>query len=415
MQIRVDYDVVIIGAGPAGSAAAIAYKRAAPDLRIALVDKSTFPRDKACGDGLGPGVLAVLADLGVSEIVEGERRVASVAIRGPLGTLTRGTFPALDEKAAFGAVMERHRFDGRLHAAAIELGVSDFTGWRFVSSEVRGEGRVVELSRTSESFTMVTSLLVGADGASSRVRESLGAARNTDRHTGIGIRAYASVLTPSGRPLDALFLDYEEQLNPGYGWVFPLRDGRCNIGAFMVVADRKERRLTTANLLGLFIRQLETRGYQISDVASERTYILPYAAGMPKLTHRRAALIGDAASMINPWSGEGIFYGMEAGRILAAETFRHLQPSQENLAPALRRFERRFRKRFSRHLKSCHLAHRVTRSQGVSARILRVADRDPKVFDHLVSLMFGEASVDPRIAVRILLNGAQSTMYQAND
>jgi flavin-dependent dehydrogenase len=173
----------------------------------------------------------------------------------------------------------------------------------------------------------------------------------------------------------------------------------------MVAADRKERRLRTTELLGAFIRQLETRGYRISEVPSERTYILPRAAGMPQLAHTRAALIGDAASMINPWSGEGIFYGMEAGRILATATADHLQLSEEKLDRALQRFERRFRQRFSRPLTSCYVAHRVTRSMGVSAAILRVAERDKKVFDYLASLMFGEASVDPRMILRMLSKG----------
>jgi geranylgeranyl reductase family protein len=405
MQPQVDYDVVIIGAGPAGSAAAIAYKRAAADLRIALVDKSTFPRDKACGDGLGPGVLAVLAELGLSGIVAGERRLTGVEVRGPRGTVVEGTFPVLDEKATFGAVVERRRFDARLQQTAIDLGVTDLSGWRFVASEVRGGARFVDLTRADESSTISTSLVVGADGASSRVRKSLGAPRNKGRHTGVGIRAYATISTPSGRPPDGLLLDYEEQLSPGYGWVFPMHDGRSNIGVFMVATDRKKLEVTTADLLDSYIRHLETSGFTVSDVTSERSYILPYAAGMPTLAHRRAALIGDAASMINPWSGEGIFYGMEAGRILAQETHGHLEASEDTLDGALQRFERRFRKRFSWHLKSCHIAQRVTRSRRVSAGILRIAEQDETVFDYLVSLMFGEAGVEPRMVVRMVRRG----------
>jgi flavin-dependent dehydrogenase len=214
------YDVAIIGAGPAGSAAAIAYKHAEPGLQIALIDKSIFPRDKACGDGLGPGVLAVLAELGMSEIVDGEKRVTDVEVRGPLSTFTRGPLPALESKGPSGVVMERRRFDARLCAAAIEKGADDFTGWRFRGSEVRENGRLVALSSDGGSTTISASLLVGADGASSRVREDLGVERNTDRHTGVGIRAYATVLTPNGRSPDGLVLDVEEHLTPGYGWVF---------------------------------------------------------------------------------------------------------------------------------------------------------------------------------------------------
>jgi len=380
-----DYDVVIVGAGPSGSAAAIAYKQAKPALRVALVDK-------ACGDGLSPGVLGVLEDLGLSAIVDGGNRVTAVQVRGPRGSSVGGAFPAPASKGGFGVVIERRTFDHRLHQAAIEAGVSDFSGWRFVGSDDVGDARIVELSRPGERVRISTSLLVGADGASSRVRNSLGVARNTDRHTGVGIRAYATVLTPAQEPPEALMLDFHEQLNPGYGWVFPLGEGRANIGVFMVVADRKKLGLNTTVLLRSFVDQLELGGYRVSNLTSARTYILPYAPGLPTLAHERAVLIGDAASMINPWSGEGIFYGMEAGRLLAAETAGALRSGEDTaLDTGMQRFEDRFRRRFSQHLKICYLAHRMTRSKRTSAGILRVAKRDRKVFDYLVGVMFGEA------------------------
>jgi geranylgeranyl reductase family protein len=397
-----DYDVAIIGAGPAGSATAIAYKQAAPDLRIALVDKSTFPRDKACGDGLGPGAVRVLAELGVSAILDGQKRVNTVEVRGPVANMAHGALPTLDAKAKSGVVIKRLDFDDRLHAAALALGVDDLTGRRFIGSELRDDRRLVGLSHDGTPSTISVSLLVGADGAASRVRASLGVQRNADRLTGIGIRAYGRVLAPGGQPPDTLLLDYAEHLIPGYGWVFPLGDGSSNVGVFMIVSALKERGLKTRQLLDGFIGHLEARGYRVSDVSSERTYILPHAAGMPKLAHPRAALIGDAASMINPWSGEGIFYGMEAGRILAAATVHGLLGSNGNIAESLRLFERRFRRRFSWHFKSCYLAHRITRSRRMSAGILRVAAHDKEVFDYFVSLMFGETGVDPGMVARIL-------------
>jgi geranylgeranyl reductase family protein len=397
-----DYDVAIIGAGPAGSATAIAYKQAAPDLRIALVDKSTFPRDKACGDGLGPGAVRVLAELGVSAILDGQKRVNTVEVRGPVANMAHGALPTLDAKAKSGVVIKRLDFDDRLHAAALALGVDDLTGRRFIGSELRDDRRLVGLSHDGTPSTISVSLLVGADGAASRVRASLGVQRNADRLTGIGIRAYGRVLAPGGQPPDTLLLDYAEHLIPGYGWVFPLGDGSSNVGVFMIVSALKERGLKARQLLDGFIGHLEARGYRVSDVSSERTYILPHAAGMPKLAHPRAALIGDAASMINPWSGEGIFYGMEAGRILAAATVHDLLGSNGNIAESLRLFERRFRRRFSWHFKSCYLAHRITRSRRMSAGILRVAAHDKEVFDYFVSLMFGETGVDPGMVARIL-------------
>ncbi len=408
MRRRPAYDTVIIGAGPAGTSAAIAFKRVSPDRRVAIVDQASFPRDKACGDGLGPGVLSVLDRLGLSAMLDDEPRRRTVEVRGPGDVRVTGALPQLHGKEECGVVMERLRFDHRLYSAAIASGVADYTGWRFTGTAVRGDARLVELVRGDESLTLSTGLLVGADGAGSRVRRALGVERNSDRHTGIGIRAYAEIRDPDGVHPDRLFLDYAERLNPGYGWVFPLRDGRSNIGVFTVVADFKERRSRTTDLLGAFVERLESHGYSVSGISSERTFVLPNAAGLPKLAHPRAALIGDAASMINPWSGEGVFYGMEAGRLLATATAPVLRATDASLDRALRSFEREFRRRFSSHFRGCHLAHRITRSKVMSARILRVADRDERVFRYLTSLMFGEAGVEPRMLARMALKGLWS-------
>jgi geranylgeranyl reductase family protein len=410
MSSHPEYDVVIIGAGPAGSSTALAFKQAAPGLRIALVDKASFPRDKPCGDGLGPGVLTVLEDLGVSEIIAGEQVLSEVEVRGPGNTVVAGALPALDSKAEAGVVMERIRFDERLQAAAIDAGVEDWSGWRFSGSDLERERRLVRVDGAGRTTTLSTALLVGADGASSRVRRDLGVDRNGDLHTGIGIRAYAEVLDSDGVPPSRLLLDFEEELTPGYGWVFPLHHRRANIGAFTLVSDLKKRGSRTTDLLTAFVERLERHGYSVSGVSFERSYLLPLAAGMPKLSHERAALVGDAASMINPWSGEGIYYAMESGRLLARATSSALVGGGSLVGP-LRTFERGFRKRFSRHFRGCRVAQIVTRSNAVSERLLRVAARDDTVFRYLTSLMFGEEGIEARVigrmAVKALWNGGR--------
>jgi flavin-dependent dehydrogenase len=198
-----------------------------------------------------------------------------------------------------------------------------------------------------------------------------------------------------------LLLDFEEEVAPGYGWVFPLQNGQSNIGAFTLVSDLKKRGSRTADLLTAFVDRLERHGYSLSGISDERSYLLPNAAGLPKLAHVRAALVGDAASMINPWSGEGIFYAMESGRLLADATFASLAEGGRPLTGALRTFERRFRRRFARHFRGCRLAQVVTRSPALSERLLHVAARDDTVFRYLTALMFGEAGIETRMIGRM--------------
>jgi flavin-dependent dehydrogenase len=122
---------------------------------------------------------------------------------------------------------------------------------------------------------------------------------------------------------------------------------------------------------------------------------------MPQLAHDRAVLIGDAASMINSLSDEGIFYGMEAGRLVASVAGAEVLGSAARLNAALVRFESTFRNRFSAHFRSCFLAQRAIKSPRVNVGIIRAARRDPRVFENLVGLMFGEGRLGVGMVARI--------------
>ena len=110
---------------------------------------------------------------------------------------------------------------------------------------------------------------------------------------------------------------------------------------------------------------------------------------MPKFSHNHAALVGDAASMINPLSGEGIFYGMEAGYILAKHT--HDKLSSKKLNESIGLYEKEFRKRFSRHYLSCTIARRVLEVPFMTKRLLNVAKYNQHTIDFIIELLFDEA------------------------
>ena len=405
------WDLVIIGAGPAGTTAAIAALAQDPHLRVLIADKATFPRDKACGDGLGPGVVSVLRELGLERIVADEAPIDGCAVFGPDETGFESDLPTIKGQTIVGYVVPRYDFDARLLAAAQAAGAELQEGWRFEGlTQLHTE---VELAfhTGSGTHTVRAKAVVGADGANSRVRAALRVARNSDRLTGIAIRAYAD--SRSSSPQRRLVFEWSERLLPAYAWYFPASNGTVNIGLGLVVRDRKRRKIDLGQHLASFVQVLESRGVYVDNVRLERTYILPHGARLPRLAHGRVMLIGDAGSMINPLSGEGIFYGMAAGSSVG----RQLAASLHNgdVVAGLKRAEREFRRRFLWHFRSNYAASVMLRSRTWAKVVIRAAARDKKVLAAGVELLFGEGVITPSTTARILRSGLRPTRRLRND
>ncbi|HWG28353.1 NAD(P)/FAD-dependent oxidoreductase, partial [Actinospica sp.] len=125
-----DVDIAVVGAGPAGALAA--FMAARRGLRVALIDRSTFPRDKTCGDGIGPNAVRVLRDFGLDSVLEGRPRIASVTVLGPAGRLSENPVPEIPGKLTDVFVVPRLEFDEHLFRAALAAGAEDFTGMRYL-------------------------------------------------------------------------------------------------------------------------------------------------------------------------------------------------------------------------------------------------------------------------------------------
>ena len=182
------FDILIIGAGPAGTSTAISFKKLNPDLEVAIVDKSIFPRDKSCGDAIGPGVVHALKRVGIEDILDNQPPVISTSLSGTGEIEIRNYIPKVNNKEdSIVYVIPRKELDYKLLIKAINLGVKDFTGYRFDGMEKSSEGWLVQISNNEDSISINSKLLVGADGANSRVRKSLGVASNYDKDKAIAI------------------------------------------------------------------------------------------------------------------------------------------------------------------------------------------------------------------------------------
>lgn len=363
------YDLVIVGAGPAGAAAALAARSARPDRSVLLLDHAAFPRDKACGDAVGPHAVRMMADLGVAHAVAGYPRMSTFE-------LTDGR-TATRARAGETYTVPRYVLDDRLRAAALAAGAE------------AAQHRVRHLDQTPGHVVLDGAIagrvVVAADGANSRIRRLLGHERNPARSLALAMRGYAA---GDGRLSHRIALD--DRHWPAYGWSFAIGDGRVNVGWGTTVAGGDGLRV--AGGLGAVLRE---RTSQMADgvVDGLRAHHLPLSTRRPPVWRGRVLLAGDAASLINPLSGEGIFYALLSG-VLAGR-------SAVGPEPAGPGYGRTLRHRLGRHLRHTRAAARlldvaVLRRAGVRAAA------DHAVFSDLTELALGDGLLTARTAVALL-------------
>ncbi|RVW01539.1 geranylgeranyl reductase family protein [Rhodococcus spongiicola] len=309
-------EVLVVGAGPAGSAAAAWAARDGRD--VLLVDAATFPRDKTCGDGLTPRAVAELDLLGLGGWVRECTVNRGLRLTG-WGRELRlpwpgGTLPTV------GSAVPRAELDNRLRLAAIESGAQMVEGAKAVGVERDGNRvRAVTLKTAAGPRTVTCEKLVVADGVRSPLGKQLGREWHRDTTYGVAARAYVS----SGRHDDPWITSHLElrddsgTLQPGYGWVFPLGTGAVNIGVGTLATAKRPTAGALRPLLELYAMQRRAEWQLAGDVHSVASALLPMGGAVSNVAGRNWALIGDAAACVNPLNGEGIDYGLEGGRLVS--------------------------------------------------------------------------------------------------
>lgn len=304
-------DILIIGGGPAGSAAAITAARAG--LSVTLFEKGPHGRDKVCGDGLTPRAIAALNELrinhSVAHRIDGLRMIAGKKQR-ELSWPTTSRFPN------HGAVWPRQKFDTHL----IDVAIASGADVRFNSEALPliEDGRVIGVTCGGESFHAPMTIL--AAGAQGQAAKMLGAERDPNEPFGLAIRAYAPTPRHAERHLEACLSLRDEHGTavPGYGWMFPAGDGTVNIGVGALSTMKGFKKLNLNTLLDQYAA-LVRDSWSLGDyVEKPRAWRLPMSC-----TRRHGpgwVAVGDAAGFVNPMNGEGIDYGLESG-MLAVEKF----------------------------------------------------------------------------------------------
>jgi menaquinone-9 beta-reductase len=307
-------DVVVVGAGPAGSAAAAWAARNGRDVLV--VDSAPFPRDKACGDGLTPRAVAELELLGLGSWLDGRIRHRGLRMSG-FGADVEVPWPGPSFPAT-GSAVPRTELDDRIRTVAADAGADMLLGTKVVDVTHDSTGRVESVTLDDGTDIGLRTLIV-ADGARSTLGRTLGREWHRETVYGTAIRGYLA--SPrADEPWITSHLELRSpqgQVLPGYGWIFPLGNGEVNVGVGALATAKRPADAALRPLLSYYAGLRRDEWGFSGEPRAGLSALLPMGGAVSRVAGPNWMLIGDAAACVNPLNGEGIDYGLETGRLAA--------------------------------------------------------------------------------------------------
>jgi len=352
-----DADAIVVGAGPAGSATA--YHLAARGLDVLVLEKTSFPREKVCGDGLTPRAVKQLIDMGIDTTpANGWARNVGLRIFGG-GHRLEMHWPELATFPSYGLTRTRKDFDEILARQASRVGAR-VVERTTVTGPVRDDrtGRIIgvtartqdDAGRRGDEVTYRAPIVVAADGNSTRLAVAAGRDRIENRPMGVAVRAYYESPMHDDEWLEShLELWDGGRLLPGYGWVFGLGDGRVNVGLGILDSSPAFGKVDYKALMQRWIDNADPAYGFSTETQTEpmRGAALPMAFNRKPAYADGLLLVGDSAGMVNPFNGEGIAYAMESGQIAADVIAQALRrPTEYSREKALADYPRRLRQEY---------------------------------------------------------------------
>ncbi|WGT47832.1 geranylgeranyl reductase family protein [Tessaracoccus lacteus] len=316
-------DVIVVGAGPGGSTTA-AYL-AQHGLNVTLLEKSEFPREKVCGDGLTPRATRALTRLGVDTSQEnGWLHNKGLRVYGGRTEPFEMDWPDLTDFPPYGLVRPRADFDDMLAKHAVAAGATLLQNTNVDGAILDDRtGRITGVT-TKDGRRYHAPLVVAADGNSSRLAVSMGLNKREDRPMGVAVRTYYTSPRTNDDYLESWLELWDGErgksnLMPGYGWVFGMGDGTCNVGLGVLNTSKGFGKTDYRELLKRWTDGTpEEWGFrEQNQIGKVQGAALPMAFNRQPAYGRGLVLVGDAGGMVNPFNGEGISYAMESAEMAA--------------------------------------------------------------------------------------------------
>ncbi len=342
-------DVIVVGAGPAGST--LAFYLATAGLDVLVLEKSHFPREKVCGDGLTPRAVKVLTGMGVPiDESDGWLRNKGLRIIGGGGRIELD-WPELSSFPGYGLVRTRLDFDEILARHAQKAGARLLEG-NNVTGPVRDDrtGRVTgviaqeAVNGDRVEHTYRARVVVAADGNSSRLSVAMGLRRRDDRPLGVAVRSYYTSPRHDDDYLEAwLDLWDGDKLLPGYGWIFGMGDGTSNVGLGLLNTSEAFGNIDYRALLRKWLASMPPEWGFCEENRTQPIRGAALPMGFNRTPHYTNGLLlaGDSGGMVNPFNGEGIAYAMESGEIAARVIVQALaRPTAAGAETVLRTYPR---------------------------------------------------------------------------
>jgi geranylgeranyl reductase family protein len=363
------HEVIVVGAGPAGSVAATVLVK--QGCRVLLVDQAEFPRDKVCGDGIGWNSIRFLSELGLSLESRIPELYSCGRARGisPSGYVYQGSFPPKDGHYQHGYVVPRKHFDHSLWEFALQQG-AEFERSRVTEPIIEGS-RVcgVRGSINGKAVERRARITIAADGVNSVIARSLRPDKASARHYAVAMRSYFGDLQGLDDCVEFYF--YQTDL-PGYGWVFPLGETVANIGIGLRLDTYRKNGESVRKAFERFLRdpRLVEKLSKATPIGEARGGLLPLASQCLQRAYNGAILVGDAGAFVSPLTGAGIYNAMESGRIAAEVALEALQGEGGSLEE-LRQFEVRWRSVLGKKLRIEAMVQRLLSWPGTLDLIIR--------------------------------------------
>jgi geranylgeranyl reductase family protein len=405
------FDVLVVGAGPAGAASAAWLARAGH--RVLVVERKQFPREKTCGDGLTPRAVRQLEDLGLADELEPHLRFEGLRSIAH-GVTLELRWPEHPDFPPYGYVVRRRDLDAMVANRAVKAGAVLQTGTEAIEPVVDGglvTGAILHRHADGTHEQVRARYIVVADGANSRFGRALGTARDRTYPLGMAVRGYFR--SPyHDEPWIESHLDLSDRHGnhlPGYGWIFPVGDGTVNVGVGLLSTFAGWKEVNTSRLMEAFCDTAPARWRLSPDTAcgAPTGGKLPTGLSVFPKVGPTWCTVGDAAGSVNPFNGEGISVAYETGR-MAADALDEALRSGDGLA--LQRYPARLEEQYGLYFKVARAFVRAIGNPAVMRELTRIGFMSRSLMEWVLRIManllrpdeLGPAEAAYRIIERIV-------------